>query len=112
MMQRFVADLWGIGMPSTSTVPSADWSASEVKRHVANVLVTKFCQTADDAREIAAHWGSGTGRELLTASAERLQSLFGVDVGDCLFKMLRNESCALQPCLQPAGAWAALEGAA
>ncbi|KAM3457047.1 hypothetical protein MY3296_001417 [Beauveria thailandica] len=112
MMQRFVANLWGIGMASTSsTVPSADWSASEVQRHVADVLVSKFCQSGDDATRVAAQWGSGTGQELLNASAERLQSLFGVDVGDCLFKMLRNESCALQPCVETAGAWAH-EGAA
>lgn len=103
---KFVAKLLGIGMSSTSTVPSADWSASEVQRHVADLLVTKFCQSADDATEAAARWGAGTGQELLNTSSERLQSLFGVGVGDCLFKMLRNESCALQPCLTTVGAWA------
>ncbi|KAM3510378.1 hypothetical protein MY10362_000002 [Beauveria mimosiformis] len=91
---------------TTTTVPSADWSASEVQRHVADVLVSKFCQSGDDAAEMAAQWGSGTGQDLLKASAERLQSLFGAGVGDCLFKMLRNESCALQPCRTTAGAWA------
>ncbi|KAM3502514.1 hypothetical protein MY11210_009042 [Beauveria gryllotalpidicola] len=106
-MQKFVTKLLEIELPSStsSTVPSADWSASQVQRHVANLLVTKLCQSADDATEVAAQWGGGSGQELLDASPERLQSLFGVDVGDCLFKMVRNESCARRPWLTTA-AWA------
>lgn len=95
-MYTLIARLLGIWLPSSGAVLEADWSASQVQRHLTHLLTDKLCWSAENATKLAAQWQNGSGKQLWDASAANLQTLFGAGIGECLFKLVRNERCELQ----------------
>ncbi|KAL5362423.1 hypothetical protein BJX96DRAFT_153915 [Aspergillus floccosus] len=71
--------------------PNNSASKEEIRDYVTRTLVFKFDTSSDFATEHARRWRLGRGSEFLNASLEYLQSIFGVDVGFCLFQSIRDD---------------------
>lgn len=75
----------------SAKLPSPSAGPSEVRAYIKQALISKQETTAEFAEETAQRWRVGRGSELRRAKSSLLETLFGSDVGQCLFQAIRED---------------------
>lgn len=70
----------------TLDIPDRSASAEDVRRFIADVLVSDYDTDRDFAVETARAWRIGHGAELHDARKKYFEGIFGVEVGFCLYR--------------------------
>lgn len=72
----------------TLDIPDRSASAEDVRRFIADVLVSDYDTDRDFAGETARAWQIGRGAELHDARLKYFEDVFGAEIGFCLYKSI------------------------
>ncbi|KAJ5178648.1 uncharacterized protein N7500_001347 [Penicillium coprophilum] len=78
-----------------TTFPSANAPAEQVRTYITQLLVNKHDVPIDVAEKHASKWEIGRFSQLMPASQETLQRIFGDNVGWCIFSAIREDRIEL-----------------
>lgn len=72
-------------------IPDRSASPEQVRIYIIQTLTSKHKTSHTFAEEAARSWRLGRGSELHDATLQYLQDIFGVDIGLCLFRSIRED---------------------
>lgn len=69
-------------------IPDRSASAENVRRFIADILVSDYDTDRDFAGETARAWQIGRGAELHDARLKYFEDIFGAEIGFCLYRSI------------------------